>query len=190
MKKCQGRLYYFGEWRTDPRGDSALKDWIARKDSILAGLDGLRAAPVDDGMTVGELATRFLADRRTKMVAGDLAKQTYGGYCREIPLFVAEVGSDGIVASLRPQHFQAYADRLIKQKTGRHSRKRIFAYIKAMVRWGIVNGFSVGTVFDDNATRNIADINPFTGARGAAPPGHRRHDVPAASGRTGAAGTR
>jgi len=35
---------------------------------------------------------------------------------------------------------------------------------------GINNGFAVGTTFIDNAARSIVDINPFTGARGAASP--------------------
>jgi subtilisin-like proprotein convertase family protein len=35
---------------------------------------------------------------------------------------------------------------------------------------GLLNGFSVPTIFDDQATRNIVDINPFAGGRGAAAP--------------------
>jgi subtilisin-like proprotein convertase family protein len=35
---------------------------------------------------------------------------------------------------------------------------------------GILNGFGVGTTFDDDAARNIVDINPNGGARGAAAP--------------------
>jgi subtilisin-like proprotein convertase family protein len=35
---------------------------------------------------------------------------------------------------------------------------------------GVLNGFSVPTIFDDRATRNIVDIDPATGNRGAAAP--------------------
>jgi subtilisin-like proprotein convertase family protein len=35
---------------------------------------------------------------------------------------------------------------------------------------GINNGFAIGTTFTDNAARDIVDINPFTGGRGAAAP--------------------
>jgi len=35
---------------------------------------------------------------------------------------------------------------------------------------GINNGFAIGTTFVDSAARSIVDINPFTGARGAAAP--------------------
>jgi integrase len=140
-KKVKGKPYYFGSWKDDLKGEQALQDWRSREESIRAGLDNLRTQSVEEGMTLMELSTQFLADRRTRLLAGDLAASTYGDYLRECMGFVAETGKDGCVASLAPAHFQAFADTLVKRKLGRHSRKRIIAYIKAMLNWGANNGY-------------------------------------------------
>lgn len=141
VKKVNGRLYYFGRWTDDLKGERALKDWEARQDAIRAGLDKLRVATVGDGMVLGELMARFLADRRTKMTAGELAASTYGDYLKYLPAFAGSVGKDAIVAELAPAHFQAYAAKLIDRNLGRHTRRRIIANIKAMLNWGASNGF-------------------------------------------------
>lgn len=140
-KKVKSRPYYFGSWADDPKGETAIQDWLARKDAILAGLDSLRATPVVSGMKLVELMGRFLKDRHTRMKAGDLALTTYGDYLRHTQDFVGAVGQDAIVASMTPAHFQAYADKLVEKGMSRHSRKRIIAYIKAMLNWGATNGY-------------------------------------------------
>jgi Phage integrase, N-terminal SAM-like domain len=150
-RKVKGKPYYFGKWADDLKGERALVDWNARQAAIMAGTDNLRVAPVTDGMTLVELMGRFLKALRTAMLSGDLSKTTYGDYLRELPVFVESVGESAIVAGLSPSHFGAYADKLIKRKLGRHTRKRIISYIKAMFNWGAENGYfpapTFGTAF-------------------------------------------
>jgi integrase len=150
-KKVNAKPYYFGSWSDDPKGESAIQDWLTRKDAILAGLDSLRVASVQRGMTLGDLMGRFLKDRHTRVKAGDLALTTYGDYLKHCQEFTAAIGKDAVVASLMPAHFQAYADRLVKRGMSRHSRKRIIAYTKAMLNWGATNGYyprpTYGTAF-------------------------------------------
>jgi integrase len=140
-KKVNGRSYYFGSWKNDPKGEAALEDWLARKDGILAGLDRLRVANAPEAITLGQLMKLFIENRRNAMLAGELAVPTYGDYVREIQTFVAAVGSDGQVSALTPAHFQEYANRMVRRKLGRHSRRRVTAYVKAMLNWGAKNGF-------------------------------------------------
>lgn len=140
-KKVKGRFYYFGSWKKDPKGEAALEDWLARKDGILAGLDRLRVANAPEAMTLGQLLKLFIENRRNSMLADELSMRTYGDYVREIQAFVTAVGSEGQVSALTPAHFQEYSNRLIHRKLGRHSRRRVTAYVKAMLNWGAKNGF-------------------------------------------------
>jgi integrase len=142
VKKVKGDLYYFGRWKDDAKGERAIADWLARKDSILAGLDKLRVASVASEMTLGRVMGLYLENRRTAMLAGELSATTYGDYLRELQLFVTAAGSEAKVAALKPEHFARYAKNLVTdRKLGRHARKRVIAYIKAMLNWGAGNGY-------------------------------------------------
>lgn len=143
VKKIKGDLYYFGRWKEDRQGAAALADWLARKDSIFAGMDKLRVATVDAGMTMGKLMGMFLEAKRTAaMVAKELSPTTYGDYLRELQAFTNATGTDAEVAKLKPEHFAKYGKNLItERKLGRHARKRTIAYIKAMLNWGADNGY-------------------------------------------------
>ena len=134
-------LKYFGRWADDPKGERALKDYLARKDAILAGLDNLSVVTRNAEMTVGEVMGQFLESRRLGMLAGDLSPRTYGDYLQECQAFANAVGTGAVVAALKPEHFAAYNKQLVeKRQLGRHARKRTIAYVKAMLNWGAGNG--------------------------------------------------
>lgn len=139
--------FYFGTWKDDRKGERALKDWLARQDAIRAGIDNPRVAAVASGMTAGDLMGRFLSAKRLAVQGHELSPTTFGGYLRELPRFVGFVGTDAQVTEIKPQHFAAYAKRLIESKQGRHARKRVIAYVKAMFHWGAENGFFPRPVF-------------------------------------------
>jgi integrase len=132
---------YFGPWRDDPKGERAIKDYLARKDAILSGLDNLRAGVVSDTIAVGQLMGQYLASRRLAMVAGDLSPTTYKDYLWELQAFANIVGTGAKVSALKPEHFSAYAKHLMtERKLGRHARRRTISYVKAMLNWGAGNG--------------------------------------------------
>jgi integrase len=140
-KKVKGRFYYFGEWKSDTNGDLALAEWLERKAGIEAGIDRLRVGNTPDAMTLAELMKRFLANRRNAMVAGELSPTTYGDYMREIQAFGESVGDIAQVQALTPAHFAAYGKKLIDRGLGRHARRRVIAYCKAMLNWGTGEGY-------------------------------------------------
>jgi integrase len=140
--------FYFGPWRDDPKGERALKDpelgWFARKDAIRAGVDNVRVSLVNNpaGLTLGELMARFLVHKRNQVAAGDLSIRTLGDYIDEIGKFVSFQKPGTPVGILKPEHFSAYVMQLVeKRKLGRHSRKRVRAYINCYLHFGVKNGW-------------------------------------------------
>lgn len=151
-KKVKQQQYYFGSWRDDPKGEAAIKDWLARKDSILAGLDKLRVATVKEGMLVCDVMTKYLDHFRSQALSNERSLATLGDYMRELQAFSNAVGCNVQAASLRPEHFAEYSRLLVQGgrplpsgekggKLGRHARKRIIRYIRAMLNWGAGNGW-------------------------------------------------
>jgi integrase len=93
----------------------------------------------------------FLENRRAAMLAKDLSPTTYGDYLRELQAFTNATGTDAQVAALRPEHFARYAKNLTtERKLGRHARKRVIAYIKAMLNWGSGNGYYPSPIYGND----------------------------------------
>jgi len=152
-KKVKGRRYYFGSWKTDPFGTAALKDWLARKDAIAAGLDNLRVSDTRQGRTLSDLFNAYMAQRKTDLDAGELAPPTYKDYIYELQGFVSLVGATAQVSDLKPEHFAAYHDTLINdRKLGRHRRRTVLAYIKAMLNWGAGQGWYPAPTYGNGFT--------------------------------------
>ena len=139
--------FYFGRVADDPKGERAVSDpvmgWLARKASIMAGVDNLRVRPAADDPGLGELMNRFLTFKRNKSQAGELSLATLGDYIREIGQFVAfckpGTPAGGLRAGTlsRPTMNHLVADR----KLGRHGRKRVRAVVTAFLRFGVKNGW-------------------------------------------------
>lgn len=141
-KKVTKRPYYFGRWAEDPKGEAALKDWLARKDGILAGLDNLRLSDKTTGFTLLELATKYRDARRQDLLEGKLADETYEDYRTELTAFVNYVGANAQVAKLTPDVFAKYAASLTNErKLGVHAQKRVKAYVKAMFNYAAGEGW-------------------------------------------------
>ena len=167
-------LRYFGRWMDDLKGQRALADYLARKDAILAGLDNLRVNTATNGMMLGELMGKYLERRRTDMLAGELSPRTYGDYLAELQAFVNVTGAAAQVAALRPEHFAAYHKNLIEQrKLGRHARKRVIAYIKAMLNWGAGNGYYPAPTYGNEFT--APDTRPHAMRQAKAREGREDH---------------
>lgn len=146
-KKVKGRLYYFGTWKADPKGEAAMKDWDARREGILAGLDGLRAAPTKAVATLGSLGALYLEDKRQRMLSHTLSPRTYRDLLVEIPAFVSKAGPNAEVAAMGPSYFAAYGKALIERGLGRCAQRRVITYIRGLFHWGAKNGYSTLPIF-------------------------------------------
>jgi integrase len=140
--------HYFGSWKDDRKGERALSDpifgWLARRDAIKAGVDNVRVEPIAVALTLAELMGRFLAHKLSKARSGELSPATLGDYFREVEGFVKFMKPNTPPAGLRPEHFTAYMRHLVdERKLGRHSRKRVRAYVTAFLNFGAKNGWYV-----------------------------------------------
>jgi hypothetical protein len=138
--------FYFGTWSDDPKGERALNDlqlgWLARRAGIEAGIDNVRVTRVESAVTLGELMERFLTFKRAMVAAGDLSPRTLGDYLLEVGKFVAFLKTTTPVHAPRPEHFSAYMKYLVEErKLGRHARRRVRAYLNALLRYGVKSGW-------------------------------------------------
>jgi len=122
--------FYFGSWSDDSKGERAMKDpalgWLARRDAILAGIDNNRTQIAPNDLCLGELMSRFLTYKRSRVARGELSLTTLDGYLRETALFVNFLKPSAPAGSLRPEHFSAYMKYLVEaRKVGRFARKRL-----------------------------------------------------------------
>jgi integrase len=100
-KKIGGKHYYFG---TDQ--DEALRRYAAELDGIRAGRP--RTPPPADtpaGMSVKYLCDSFLASRRTRVEAGELAEGSWRNYYRVCVQVADTLGRGTPVLSLTPADF-------------------------------------------------------------------------------------
>ncbi len=138
--------FYFGSWADDPKGERAVNDpvtgWLARRSAIKAGADNVRVVPLAPVVSLGDLIGRFLVSKRSRVIAGELSARTLGDYLFELEKFVGFMKPTTPVASLRPEHFSAYVQHLVGVRNlGRHARRRIRAYINAMLNYGAKSGW-------------------------------------------------
>ena len=73
-KKIAGRTFYFGVW-ADPQ--AALEKWLSEKDALLAG----RTPRAETGgLTIRDLANRYLSHKRQLLDNHEIAKRTWNEY--------------------------------------------------------------------------------------------------------------
>lgn len=129
-----GRPYYFGSWHTDLKGEHALKEWVERKDAILAGLDqGQHASPelrTGNGLTVVALVQRYLRERSKDVESKQLSAESFRDYSFVLNDFVKSLPTGAkAVKALKPK-FAAYLRVLEKRGVGPHAIKRHVTILK------------------------------------------------------------
>src|SRR5437660_6124493 len=85
-KKIRGKMHYFGPW-DDP--DGALAKCLEQKDDLHAGRKLRRDT---GGLTVKELANRFLHAKQALVDAGELSPRTWAEYKAATDLIVKTFG--------------------------------------------------------------------------------------------------
>jgi integrase len=108
-KKIRGKIHYFGPWN-DP--DGALQKYLEQKDALHAG-----RKPREDagGLSVKELANRFLNAKQALVDAGELSRRMWGEYKEVCDLLVKYLGKSRLVADLDPDDFAQVRNRMAKR---------------------------------------------------------------------------
>src|SRR5262245_2687787 len=108
-KKIRGKLVYFGPW-DDP--DAALAKYNEQKDALHAG-----RKPREDteGLTVKELANRFLNAKQALVDAGELTSRSWSEYKEVTDLLVSQLGKTRLVIDLTPDDFAILRNRMAKR---------------------------------------------------------------------------
>jgi integrase len=110
-KKVRGELHYFGKVADDPEGTAALDLWLDQRDDLLAG----RTPRVKrEGLTVRELADRFVVNRRTKMESGELAAVSFQDYYATCKRIIDAFGPNRLVADLDASDFERFRASMAK----------------------------------------------------------------------------
>ena len=106
-KKIRGKTHYFGSWDGP---DGALERYLDVKDELLAG----RTPSNGDGLTIRELANRFLSGKRSLVDNGELAERSWFDYLKTAERVVSFFGRNTLVESLQPGDFQRLREDLAK----------------------------------------------------------------------------
>jgi integrase len=101
-KKIRGKFYYFGKW-DDP--DGALRKYLDQRDDLYAG----RTPRVDGaGLTIKELANRFLTAKRRLVDSGELTERSWRDYHTTCGRIVAAFGLNRLVSDLAADDFERF----------------------------------------------------------------------------------
>jgi len=129
-KKIRGKTHYFGKL-DDPQ--AALKLWDSEREYLEAGLE---PPTWNDGLTVGELAARHLADVDSRIAAGRMKFRSRSGYAVAGKLFDDARLSGMPVSSIGPEHFTVLQSILERSGRGLRTQKNLIIAIKVIFNWG------------------------------------------------------
>lgn len=110
-KKFRGKFHYFGKIADDPKGEAALELWLDQKDDLQAGRLP-RTAKV--GLTVRDLANRFLTVKRHQVDTRELSERSFKDYHRCCERALKSFGSNRVVEDVRPEDFEKLRSEISK----------------------------------------------------------------------------
>jgi len=110
-KKVRGKLIYFGKTADDPQGKAALDKWLERKEDLLAGRTPRVAG---NGLTIKDLANRFLTNRQHKLESGELSTVSFQNYHATCARIVKAFGVNRLVADLDAGDFEKFRASMAK----------------------------------------------------------------------------
>jgi integrase len=128
-KKIRGRIYYFGTW-ADPQG--ALAEYNDRKEALHSG----KAERPSEGVTVGQLAIKFLTFKKTRLQADMLTDRTFERYGRACNHVLATFGRGRLVSDLGPDDFEKLYARWVKLGWGPVTFLGFIKLVKAIFKFG------------------------------------------------------
>jgi hypothetical protein len=109
-----------------------LKKYLDQKDALHAG----RKPRVDhEGLTLKELANRFLAAKQALVDVGELSPRTWAEYKATTDLLVQNFGKSRLVSDLDPDDF-AKLRNVMAKKWGPHRLAKIIQYVRSVFKHG------------------------------------------------------
>lgn len=127
-KKIRGKLHYFGKW-ADP--DAALQRYVEERDDLYAGRKPRRKG---DGLTIKDLVKRFLAAKKARVAAGELALGTFGDQYKTCRRVLSVFGTDRLVDDLAADDFEVLRTQIAKTY-GKLSRKVEIKRVRMLFRY-------------------------------------------------------
>ena len=102
-KKIRGRTHYFGPW-SDPQ--AAAAKYLDQRDDLQAGRMP-RLTPADTcGVTMRDLANRFLTSKKIRVDSDDLSQRMFNDYFGICERLLDEFGRNRLVSDLRSEDFE------------------------------------------------------------------------------------
>jgi integrase len=132
-KKIRGKLHYFGRW-DDP--DAALAKYLDQRDDLHAGRTP-RITP--DGLTVRDLANRFLTMKSQQRDAGDIVARTFEEYYATCEVIVGAFGRDRLVDDLAADDFERLRAALAK-RYGVHRLGNVIQRTRTVFKYALDSG--------------------------------------------------
>lgn len=160
-KKVRGKMHYFGKDR-----DAALDKWLAEKDELLAG----RTPRLHrDGLTVADLANRFLTAKKALLATGELSPVTWRCYFTACERIVGAFRGGALVADLTPADFAALRT-LLATTLGPVALGVEIQRIRTVFRWAFVNELidkpvRFGASFDKPSRKLLRQARHESGSR-------------------------
>ena len=101
-KKVRGHVHYFTRWADDPKGVTALEEWLDVKDDLLAGRVPRNEA---DALTVVELCNRYLTFKEHLRDNSEITWRTFRDLYDACTGVVETFGKGRAVTNLAPDDF-------------------------------------------------------------------------------------
>ncbi len=161
-KKVRGKLRYFGSWRHDPDGQRALGKWLDEKDYLLSGRI---PRPDTRGLTLRELANRFLTAKQQQVDSGDLEELTWEDLRDACKLLIDYFGRDRLVDDLCPADFEAFGATLARRYCP-STRKALVGKTKSVFHWGQKHGLIGAVPFGDFTGPSAATLRKHKAKNG------------------------
>jgi integrase len=99
-KKIRGRMHYFGPWHD---WQAALNKYQEQRDDLHAGRKPRTQA---GGLTVRDLANRFMTAKKMLLDSGELAPRSWQDYYQTCERLVKELGKERLVDDLAADDFE------------------------------------------------------------------------------------
>ncbi|HEX4124814.1 MAG TPA: site-specific integrase, partial [Tepidisphaeraceae bacterium] len=140
QKRIHGRLYYFGQ---NGDRDAAIRIYDRVKNDLYTGRVTPKwdAAGDDQLVLLKHVAKAFVDEEWADVQAGRMSRGNYDQYARAVERFLKFIGSDRVIADVRPDTFSAYARHLTSLNFAGNTFNRERAALAKMFTWATENGY-------------------------------------------------